>query len=110
MLQNLKEKFPDFAVKMCKTILFVSEVLSCNPSARLEKFCWPVMIVKLRKGRKYPKILKTIRNFYKILQKSLKSFHCLMRLSSIPISRFETRSIKNFRKFENFIKIYQKIA
>ena len=52
------------------------------------------MIVELRKGQKYLKILKTIAIFNKILlqfkiKKSLKSFHCLKRLSSIPISSFK---------------------
>ena len=31
---------------------FVSRVLSRNPSPRLKKFRWPVMVVKLRKGQK----------------------------------------------------------
>ena len=31
---------------------FVSKVVSSNPSPRLEKFRWPVMITKLRKGQK----------------------------------------------------------
>ena len=88
-MQNLKEKLPDFSVKMFETIL-VSGVMSINPSARLEKLRWPVMIVKLRKGQKYSKILKTIAKFNKILLKfkilkSSKPFHCLMRLSSISI-------------------------
>ena len=48
-VQNSKEKFPHFAVK--KTF-FVSGFLSCNPSGRLKKLRWPVMIVKLRKGQK----------------------------------------------------------
>ena len=50
-LQKLKEELPDFAVKMFKTIS-VFGVMSRNSSARLEKFRWPVMIVKLRKGQK----------------------------------------------------------
>ena len=67
-MQNLKEKLPDFAVKPSK-LFFVSGVMSGNPSARLEKLRWPVMIVKLRKGQKYSKILKTVANFNKILLK-----------------------------------------
>ena len=30
---------------------FLSGFLSCNPSERLDKLRWPVMIVKLRKGQ-----------------------------------------------------------
>ena len=67
--------------------------MSSNPSARLEKLRWPVMIVKLRKGQKHSKILKTIANFNKILLKAnalktLEPFHCLKKLSSITISCF----------------------
>ena len=43
--------------------------MSSNPSARLEKLRWPEMIVKLRKGQKHSKILKTVANFNKILLK-----------------------------------------
>ena len=67
-MQNLKKKLPDFAVKMFKSI-FVSGVMPSNRSARLEKLCWPVMIVKLRKREKYSKILRIIANFNKILLK-----------------------------------------
>ena len=68
--------------------------MSANLSARLEKLRWPVTIIKLRKGQKYSKILKTIANFNKTLLKfkilgSSKPFHCLKRLSSIPISSFK---------------------
>ena len=67
--------------------------MSNNPSARLEKLHWPVMIVKRRKGQKYSEILKTIAIFIKILHKmilnSSKPFYCLERLSSIPISSFK---------------------
>ena len=84
---------PDFAVKMFKTI-FVSGIMSSNPTAGLEKLRWPVMTVKLRKGQKYLKIMKTIANFnkivrkYKILKVS-QPFHCLKRLYNIPISSFK---------------------
>ena len=66
-IENFFKKLPDFAVKMFR-IIFVSGVKSSNPSARLEKLCWPVMIVKLRKGQKCL-ILKTIANYNKILPK-----------------------------------------
>ena len=111
-LQNLKEKRPDFGVKTLR-VIFVSVVMSSNSIAILQKLRWPVMIVKLRKEQKYSKILKTIANFNKILQKfkllkSWKPFHCLKRLPSIPISSFKIvsqaqRSInmkRIFRKFE----------
>ena len=60
-------------------------------SARPEKLPWPLMIAKLRKGQKYLKILKRVENFNKILLKfkilkSSKPFHCLKRLSGIPVS------------------------
>ena len=45
----------------------VSKVLSGKPSPRFEKFRWPVMVVKLRKGKKI--IFETISNFNKILLK-----------------------------------------
>ena len=68
----------------------VSGVLLCIPSARLKKFCWSVMIVKLTKAQKYSEILKTISDFDKILLKFLilssESFYCLKRLSIIPNS------------------------
>ena len=51
-VQNSKEGFPKFTVS-------VSGVLSCKPSARLEKFHWPVMIVKLRT---IPKNIQKIEN------------------------------------------------
>ena len=83
ILQNLK-KLPDFRVKIFKT---------SNPSARLEKLHWPVMIVKLRKGQIYSKTLKTIANFKTLLKfkilKSPKPFHRLRRLSIIPIAIFK---------------------
>ena len=65
--------------------------MSGNLSARLETLHWQVMIVKLGKGQKYSKILKAIANFNKIflkfkILKTSKPFHCLKRLSSIPIS------------------------
>ena len=47
---------------------FVSKFLSSNPSARLEKKCWPVMVVKLRKGQK---ILKNLEKNLQILTNSL---------------------------------------
>ena len=71
------------------------------------------MIVKLRKGQKYSKILKTIANLNKILLKfkileSSKTILCLKRLSSIPIS-----SLKYFHwliKIHKFrTKIFRKI-
>ena len=40
--------------------------MSGNPSERLEKHRWPVMIAKLGKGQKYSKNLKTIANFKEI--------------------------------------------
>ena len=91
-VQNSKEKFPHFAVKKCSKPLFVSRVvLPCNPSARLKKFRWPVMIVKLRKEQKYSKILKTIGIFNTILLKFVilifsEPFHFLKRQSSFPIA------------------------
>ena len=68
--------------------------MSSNPPSGLEKLRWPVVIVKIRKGQKYSKILKTTANFNKILQKfnilkSSKQIYCLNRLPSIPISSLE---------------------
>ena len=60
--------------------------MSRNPSARLEKLRWPVMIVLLRKKifKKFEKIvsLNEILLKFKII-KSSKPFNCLKRLSSI---------------------------
>ena len=56
-MQNL-EKFSDFAVKKMFTTIFVSGVLLCNPSARLKKFRWPVMIVKSEKNKNIQKCLQ----------------------------------------------------
>ena len=64
-MQNLK-KLPDFALKRFKTTFF-SGVTSSNPSARLEKLRWPVMIGKFR-GQKYSKNFK-IADFNKNLAK-----------------------------------------
>ena len=50
-----EEKLPDFAMKMFKSN-FGLWSMSSNPSARLENLHWPVIIVKLRKG-------KIFRNF-----------------------------------------------
>ena len=47
--QNLKKLH--FAVK--KKAFFISETLSSNPVARFKKFCRPVMLVELGKGKKY---------------------------------------------------------
>ena len=44
------KKFPDLAIKDFKTI-FVTGVPSSNISAKLKKFRWPVVIVKLIKGQ-----------------------------------------------------------
>ena len=51
-IANLKEKLPHFVVKMFKTIFIISGVMRSNPSARLEKLRWPVMIVELKKRTK----------------------------------------------------------
>ena len=48
--------------------MFVSIVLSSNPSPRPEEFRWPVIVVKLRKGQNN-KILEKIANLNKILLK-----------------------------------------
>ena len=67
IVQNSK-KVPTFRSREnVQKHFFVSGYLSCNP--RLKKLRWPVRIVKLRKGQKYSKILKTIANFMKILLK-----------------------------------------
>ena len=65
-MQNIAKfkKLQEFAVKIIETILF-SGVMPGNPSERLEKLRWPVMIAKLRKGEEYSN-LKTIANFNKI--------------------------------------------
>ena len=118
-MQNL-EKLPDFAVKMFKTI-FVSRVMSSNPSARIEKLRWPVLIVKLRKGQKYSNILKTIANFNKVLLKFtiLKSSNQFIVSRDYPVSLFQDlnsftgskiHKLGYIRKFEKKIKFDQKIA
>ena len=88
--------------------------MSSNPSARLEKLRWPVMIVKLRKGQKHSKILKTIANFNKMLLKFKtlkfsKPFHCL---KSYPVSLFQalisftgSKTSINLEHENNFWKI-----
>ena len=49
-VQNSKENFPHFAVtKMFKEHFLP---LDCNPSARLKKLLWPVLIVKHKKTQK----------------------------------------------------------
>ena len=45
------KKVLNSAIKKSKLFL-VSKVLSTNPSPRLEKFRWPVVLVKLRNGQK----------------------------------------------------------
>ena len=52
-----KAKF-NFAIKKFKKPFFVSKGLSINPPPRLEKFCLPVMVVKLRKGQNIEKFWK----------------------------------------------------
>ena len=101
---ELKKKSFHISQKKRSKPFFVSGVQPCNQSARHQKFCWPIMNVKLRKGQKYSKILKTIANFNKILQKfvilkSSEPFHCLNRLSSIPIS--------SLKSFHSLIKIHK---
>ena len=46
---KIKKKFQLRSKKF--TTIFVSKVLSGNPSPRLKEFCWPVMDVKLRKRK-----------------------------------------------------------
>ena len=48
---KLKEGFQLRDEKSSKPT-FVSKDPSINPSPRFEKFCWPVIVVKLRKGQK----------------------------------------------------------
>ena len=53
---------------------------------------WPLMIVKLRKGQKYSKILKTIANFNKNLAKTqdIKIFRNHFIVSrDYPVSLFQ---------------------
>ena len=77
-MQNITEVKRKATRLRCENIqtIFVSGVMSSNSrdksnsgvmssnSARVEKLRWPVMIVKLRKGQKYSKIVKT-ENFFK---------------------------------------------
>ena len=49
-MKKAKKKFELCNIK--SKPFFVTKVLPSNPSPRLEKFCWPVMVVKLRKGQK----------------------------------------------------------
>ena len=124
-MQNSKEKFPHFAVKSTFKNIFVSGFFSCNPSARLQKLRWPVMIIKLRKGQKYSNIFRTIANFDKILQKvviKISSEHHSIVSRYYPVCLFPAlnsftgskRSIhlEHDNKFsKNFqIKNYQKIS
>ena len=68
-IAKFKRKASRFRSENVQNYSFVSGVMLSNPSARLEKLRWPVMIVKLRKGHKYSKILKRVKNFNKILLK-----------------------------------------
>ena len=49
--EKAKLKALNSAIKKSKPF-FVSKVLSSNPSPRLEKFRWPVMVVELTKEQK----------------------------------------------------------
>ena len=53
--RKIKENFSTSQYKNSKPF-FVSKVLSRSPSARLEKICWPVTVVKEK--QKYSKICK----------------------------------------------------
>ena len=66
--KKLKRAKKVFNFKKNSNRIRVSKILSINPSPRLEKFCWPVTAVKLRKGQKSGKFLE-IANFKKILLK-----------------------------------------
>ena len=78
-IETEKRKKKSFKLRNKKIkIIFVSKVLSNNPSPRLEKFRWPVMIVKLRKGQQKLKKFENA-NFNKILVK----FKILIRILSL---------------------------
>ena len=52
-VQNSEEKLSTFrSDENVQRTFFASGFLSCNPSARLKKLRWPVLIVKLKKGLK----------------------------------------------------------
>ena len=103
ILQNLK-KAAKFRSENCSKPFLTSGVMSSNRSATLEKLRLPVMIVKLRDGQKYSKILITITKFNEILLKFKikkifkKSLHCLKILSSIPISSLKIISLAQIHK------------
>ena len=93
--KKLEVKLKGFQLhnKKIKTI-FASKVLSSNPSPRFEKFCWPVMVVKLRKGQKILKKFEKVENFNKILLK-LADINILRTISlSQEITRIPVSSLK----------------
>ena len=55
-LKKAKLKSFELRKKKKSKPFFVSKILSSNPSPRLEKFRWPVMVVKLRKGQTLKKL------------------------------------------------------
>ena len=78
---------------------------SCNPSARLEKLRWPVMIVILMRGQKYSKFLEQSQILEQNLAKTRDNnifrtpCHCLKIPSSMPIS--------SLKQFHSLIKIHK---
>ena len=110
---KLEKSFQLRNKKKFKTI-FCPEVLSINPSPRLEKFCWPVIVVKLRKGQKIFKNFEKIAKFNEILLKfkTLKSYEpidCFKRLSAFPVSSLKyfhrLKDLCTWNKFSKNLKI-----
>ena len=94
-----------FQISQWKNVEHIfSWVLSCNPSTRIKKICWPVMIVKLRKETRVIRILITIQLTVKTLQPlNIKPW----RRSLGPWWRKKITEIQNYsktRKLHIFLK------
>ena len=62
-MKKAKLKSFQFQRKNNSKPFFVLKVLSSNPTPRLQKFRWPVTVVKLRKGQKILKNFGKNRKF-----------------------------------------------
>ena len=87
---KIKYKSLQLRSKKSSKPLFVSKVLSRNPSPRLKMFRLSVIIVKLRKTKSIEKFWKLLLSLTKSCQKSryeyLKNHFIVSRLPSIPVS------------------------
>ena len=76
--------------------------MSSNPSARIEKLGWPVMIVKLRKGQKF---YKQFQNLSKSCKKicDIYIFRTISLSNDYPVSLFQ--ALNSFTSSYRSIKL-----